>query len=62
MGTEHAMTPDEHRAKRGFSLGYPTVDSEYVKQLSKLGKSMGLGRNPEPKITKRGNRGALGSV
>ncbi len=43
LGSEHAMTAEQYRAKYGLPRGYPMVSSSYSKVRSAISKKVGLG-------------------
>ncbi|MGB3643089.1 MAG: MucR family transcriptional regulator [Mesorhizobium sp.] len=45
--TQHALTPDEYRAKWNLPADYPMVAPEYAAARSELAKKTGLGRKPK---------------
>ena len=53
IGTFHDLTPEDYRAKWNLLADYPMVAPEYAEQRSTLAKSMGLGRKPGKKASKR---------
>lgn len=53
IGTFHNLSPEEYRAKWKLAADYPMVAPEYAEKRSKLAKSMGLGRKPGQKATKK---------
>lgn len=53
IGSNHELTPEDYRAKWGLPADYPMVAPEYAEQRSSLAKSMGLGRNPSKKASKK---------
>ena len=44
LGTDHAMSVDNYRAKWGLPAEYPMVAPSYAQTRSKLAKQLGLGR------------------
>ena len=44
LRTNHAMTPEDYRAKWGLSPEYPMVAPNYAEQRSAFAKDIGLGR------------------
>ena len=44
LRTNHAMTPEDYRAKWGLSPDYPMVAPNYAEQRSVFAKDIGLGR------------------
>lgn len=53
IGSEHDLTPEDYRARWNLAADYPMVAPDYAEQRSKLAKSMGLGRKPAQKATKK---------
>ncbi len=54
--TDHGMTPDEYRERRGLGSDYPMVAPDYAEKRRELAKKIGLGRKPGQK---RGRRKAV---
>ena len=53
IGADHGLTPEDYRAKWGLAADYPMVAPDYAEKRSKLAKTMGLGRKPDPKAAKK---------
>lgn len=57
LSGEHAMTPEDYRAKWGLAKDYPTVAPNYAAQRSELAKRMGLGQGGRGKAPAKPARG-----
>lgn len=56
LNVHYGLTPDEYREKWGLKPDYPMVAPNYAAARSELAKSMGLGRKPTAKPTKKSAR------
>jgi predicted transcriptional regulator len=50
---DHAMTPDEYRARWGLPSSYPMVAPDYAEKRRDLAKKIGLGRKPGESASKK---------
>lgn len=46
LHTDHAMTPEEYRARWNLPTSYPVVAPAYAEKRSSLAKEIGLGKKP----------------
>jgi predicted transcriptional regulator len=51
IGTAHALTPDQYRAKWSLPASYPMVAPNYAAARSEMAKRIGLGRKPATPAT-----------
>lgn len=51
--THYGLTPDQYREKWGLDASYPMVAPNYAAARSALAKTMGLGRKPGAKPTRK---------